>query len=44
LKSPVKIPDLMDMLSNNGFRVKSFAEEETALEDLFMRVTKGIVS
>ncbi len=38
------IPDLMDLLKDNGIRVVSFAEEETDLEDLFMRVTKGIVS
>ena len=39
-----EIPDLMDLLSTNGIRVMSFAEEETDLEDLFMRVTKGIVT
>ena len=38
------IPDLMDVLKEGGIRVKSFAEEETDLEDLFMRVTKGIVT
>ena len=34
----------MDLLKENGIRVLSFAEEETDLEDLFMRVTKGIVT
>jgi ABC-2 type transport system ATP-binding protein len=35
-----EIPDVMDFLKENGIRVISFAEEETDLEDLFMRVTK----
>ena len=39
-----EIPDLMDFLKEKGIRVVSFSEEETDLEDLFMRVTKGIVS
>jgi ABC-2 type transport system ATP-binding protein len=39
-----EIPDLMDYLKEKGVRVVSFAEEETDLEDLFMRVTKGIVT
>jgi len=39
-----EIPDLMDLLKDEGIRVTSFAEEETDLEDLFMRVTKGIVT
>jgi ABC-2 type transport system ATP-binding protein len=38
------LPDLMDLLKENGIKVLSFAEEETDLEDLFMRVTKGIVT
>ncbi len=38
------LPDLMDLLKENDIRVVSFAEEETDLEDLFMRVTKGIVT
>lgn len=38
------LPDLMDYLKEGGIRVLSFAEEETDLEDLFMRVTKGIVT
>ena len=38
------LPDLMDLLKENEIRVLSFAEEETDLEDLFMRVTKGIVT
>jgi ABC-2 type transport system ATP-binding protein len=38
------LPDLMDYLKEGGVRVLSFAEEETDLEDLFMRVTKGIVT
>jgi len=38
------IPDLMDLLKAQGIRVIGFDEEETDLEDLFMRVTKGIVT
>lgn len=38
------IPDLMDYLKEKGVRVVSFSEEETDLEDLFMRVTKGVVT
>ncbi|HEX9744882.1 MAG TPA: ABC transporter ATP-binding protein [bacterium] len=38
------VPDLMDMLKEKGIKVLSFSEEETDLEDLFMRVTKGIVT
>jgi ABC-2 type transport system ATP-binding protein len=38
------IPDLMDKLKEAGIRVVAFSEEETDLEDLFMRVTKGIVT
>ena len=34
----------MDFLKEKGIGVVSFSEEETDLEDLFMRVTKGIVS
>jgi hypothetical protein len=34
----------MDMLKEKGIKVLSFSEEETDLEDLFMRVTKGIVT
>lgn len=41
---PDEIPDLMDLLKENGIRVIGFNEEETDLEDLFMRVTKGIVT
>lgn len=38
------LPDLVDILKEAGIRVTSFSEEETDLEDLFMRVTKGIVT
>ncbi len=38
------LPDLMDLLKDNGIRITSFSEEETDLEDLFMAVTKGIVT
>jgi ABC-2 type transport system ATP-binding protein len=38
------MPDLVDVLKEAGIRVTSFSEEETDLEDLFMRVTKGIVT
>ncbi|MFH1676139.1 MAG: ABC transporter ATP-binding protein [bacterium] len=39
-----EFPDLTDLLKNNGIKVVGFTEEETDLEDLFMRVTKGIVT
>lgn len=39
-----EVPVLMDVLKENGFLVLSFSEEETDLEDLFMSVTKGIVT
>ena len=39
-----EVPELMDLLKENGFMVLSFSEEETNLEDLFMSVTKGIVT
>jgi ABC-2 type transport system ATP-binding protein len=39
-----EIPDLVDFLKEKGIRVVSFSEEETDVEDLFMRVTKGIVT
>lgn len=38
------IPELMDYLLDNGIRILGFSEEESDLEDLFMRVTKGIVT
>jgi ABC-2 type transport system ATP-binding protein len=38
------IPDIVDKLKEQGIKVISFSEEETDLEDLFMRVTKGIVT
>jgi hypothetical protein len=38
------LPDIMDLPKANGIRVLAFAEEETDLEDLFMRVTKRIVT
>lgn len=39
-----EVPDMVDMLKVSGIKVLSFSEEETDLEDLFMRVTKGIVT
>ena len=35
---------ILDALSRNGFKVQSFAEAEVDLEDVFMRVTRGVVS
>jgi len=35
--------DLNKMLVNSGLRVLSFSEQETDLEDIFMKVTKGLV-
>ena len=35
---------VLDALSRNGFKVQSFAEAEVDLEDVFMRVTRGVVS
>jgi ABC-2 type transport system ATP-binding protein len=36
--------DLLMALIQNGIRVQSFAEMETDLEDIFLRVTKGLVA
>jgi ABC-2 type transport system ATP-binding protein len=36
--------DLLSMLIHDGFRVTSFVETSLDLEDVFMRVTKGVVS
>jgi len=38
------MPVMMDKLKDEGIVILSFAEEETDLEDLFMKVTKGIVT
>ncbi len=35
--------DLNKMLVDNGLRVLAFTEQETDLEDIFMKVTKGLV-
>ena len=35
---------LLQQLIQGGIRVQSFHEQETDLEDIFMKVTKGIVS
>ena len=35
--------DLNTMLIQSGLRVLSFSEQETDLEDIFMKVTKGLV-
>jgi len=35
--------NLLQHLMSKGFAVRSFAEEETDLEDIFMRVTRGAV-
>jgi len=34
---------LNTILVNSGFQVASFCERETDLEDIFMKVTKGLV-
>jgi ABC-2 type transport system ATP-binding protein len=31
-------------LIQNGVRVQTFAEQDTDLEDIFLRVTKGLVA
>ncbi|ADV62450.1 ABC transporter related protein [Isosphaera pallida ATCC 43644] len=36
--------DLLELLFKGGVRVHSFAEEELSLEEVFMRITKGIVN
>ncbi len=35
---------LLDRLIQSGIVVQSFAEEPLSLEDVFMMITKGIVS
>jgi ABC-2 type transport system ATP-binding protein len=38
------VAGLLDQLRANGVRVRSFAEKDPTLEDVFMMVTKGLVS
>ncbi len=40
---PAMQAELNTMLVGSGLRVLSFAEQETDLEDIFMKVTKGLV-
>ena len=36
--------EVLTALVNHGLRVRSFTEEQTDLEDIFMKVTRGVVS
>ena len=38
------VADLMQKLIASGVTMRSFAEKEPTLEDVFMLVTKGLVS
>ena len=40
---PAMQAELNTRLVGSGLRVLSFAEQETDLEDIFMKVTKGLV-
>ena len=39
-----KLADLMDRLIAEGVKMYSFADREPTLEDVFMMVTKGLVT
>jgi ABC-2 type transport system ATP-binding protein len=39
-----QIADLLERLVHRGVRLASFAEKDPTLEDVFMMVTKGLVS
>jgi ABC-2 type transport system ATP-binding protein len=41
---PESLPQVLRALTDRGIPVMSFAEEELTLEDIFIRLTKGIVS
>jgi len=41
---PEALPQVLRALTDQGIPVMSFAEEELTLEDIFIRLTKGIVS
>jgi ABC-2 type transport system ATP-binding protein len=38
------IADLLDRLHNAGVRMRSFYDKDPTLEDVFMKVTKGLVT
>jgi ABC-2 type transport system ATP-binding protein len=38
------VAELLDQLVGQGVRVQSFAQQEPTLEDVFMMVTKGLVT
>jgi ABC-2 type transport system ATP-binding protein len=39
-----QIADLLERLIQRGVRLAAFAEKDPTLEDVFMMVTKGLVS
>jgi ABC-2 type transport system ATP-binding protein len=41
---PEEVHELLQALLAAGVRVQSFSEQQTDLEDIFMRVTRGVVS
>ena len=41
---PDQVHELLQALLAAGVKVQSFSEQQTDLEDIFMRVTKGVVS
>ncbi len=41
---PDRTHEVLSALVANGVRVRAFIEEQTDLEDIFMRVTRGVVS
>jgi hypothetical protein len=41
---PDEVHQLLRDLLVAGFKVQSFSEQETDLEDIFMKVTRGVVS
>ena len=38
------VANLLEQLMSNGMRIQSFAEKDPTLEDVFMMVTKGLVT
>ncbi len=44
LGDPDETYRVLNALVENGVRVRGFAEEQTDLEDIFMKVTRGVVS
>jgi ABC-2 type transport system ATP-binding protein len=39
-----RVASLLDELTRQGIRVRSFNDKDPTLEDVFMLVTKGLVS